>query len=69
MDESERQAMTEAEESKKLALLAAAAECTQEEYDEINEHIQHLPLKDQVSLSLSLTTTTTTTSTTANNDY
>lgn len=38
------------DESKRMALLAAAAECSQEEYDEINEHIQSLPLKDQVLL-------------------
>ena len=38
------------DEAKTLALLAAAAECTKEEYDEINEHIQNLPLKDQVLL-------------------
>lgn len=39
------------DESRKLALLAAAAECSQEEYDEINEHIQNLPLKDQLLMS------------------
>jgi hypothetical protein len=56
-EESNRLSSLEAEDSKRLALLAAAAECSKEEYDEINEHIQNLPLKDQVLLTTTTTTT------------
>jgi hypothetical protein len=43
--------MNEISETRRLALEAAAQECTAEEYAEMEEHIRNLPISDQLLMS------------------